>query len=75
MPYYIEASGGQFCVYKEGVAEPMHCYARASDANAYLAALTIATADEVKAESYTPDRKSTSLNPSPVSEPRRPSSA
>lgn len=54
MPYYMEASGGQFCVYKEGVAEPMHCYARASDANAYLAALTIATADEVKAESYTP---------------------
>ena len=54
MPYHIEENAGQYCVYKDGEVEPMECYDSEADADAYLTALTIATADEVKAESYTP---------------------
>jgi hypothetical protein len=54
MPYHIEESAGQYCVYKDGEVEPMQCYDSEADAIEYLTALNIATADEVKAESYTP---------------------
>ena len=49
MPYHIEENAGQYCVYKDGEVEPMECYDSEADADAYLTALTIATADEVKA--------------------------
>lgn len=54
MPYHIEASEGQFCVYKDGANDPLQCYDAESDAIAYLTALTIATQDEAKAEPFTP---------------------
>jgi len=54
MPYHIEENAGQYCVYKDGDDTPMECYDSEADADAYLTALTIATADEVKAESFTP---------------------
>lgn len=54
MPYYMETSGGQFCVYKEGEKDPLQCYDSKASAEDYLTALNIATADEVKAEPFTP---------------------
>ena len=56
MPYHIEEDAGVFCVYKDGDPEALECYDNEADAEAYLTALNIATADEVKAESdtYTP---------------------
>jgi HK97 family phage major capsid protein len=54
MPYYMEAVEGEFCVFKEGRDEPLECYDREAQAEAYLTALNIATADEnYKAESDT----------------------
>ena len=54
MPYYMEETEGQFCVFKEGTELPLECYDDQSDAEAYLTALQIATADEdIKAESDT----------------------
>jgi hypothetical protein len=53
MPYHIEAEDGVFCVYKDGDAEALQCYDNESDADAYLTALNIATAEETKAESDT----------------------
>lgn len=54
MPYYMEESEGQFCVFKEGQAIPLECYDDQEDADDYLTALNIATADEeTKAESDT----------------------
>ena len=53
MPYHIEEQDGEYCVYKDGEAEAMQCYDNASDAQAYLTALNIATAEETKAESDT----------------------
>ena len=46
MPYYMEASEGQFCVYKEGEIDPLQCYESQARAEDYLTALNIATADE-----------------------------
>ena len=43
MPYYMEASGGQFCVYKEGEKNPLECYDSEASAEDYLTALNIAT--------------------------------
>jgi hypothetical protein len=54
MPYYMESVEGEFCVFKEGQDEPLKCYDREAQAEAYLTALNIATADEnYKAESDT----------------------
>lgn len=54
MPYYMEESEGEFCVFKEGEAIPLECYDDRGSAEDYLTALNIATADEeVKAESDT----------------------
>jgi HK97 family phage major capsid protein len=54
MPYYMESVEGEFCVFKEGAEVPLECYADQSDAEDYLTALNIATADEnYKAESDT----------------------
>jgi len=53
MPYYMERDD-VYCVYKEGDDEPMQCYANEEDANAYLTALNIATADETKATYIAP---------------------
>ena len=53
MPYYMERDD-VYCVYKEGDEEPMQCYANEEDANAYLTALNIATADETKATYIAP---------------------
>ena len=53
MPYHIEETTEGYCVYKDGEAEPMECYVSEADAEAYLTALNIATADETKAESDT----------------------
>ncbi len=53
MPYHIEAEDGAFCVYKDGDAEALQCYDNESDAEAYLTALNIATAEETKAETDT----------------------
>ena len=53
MPYHIEAEDGVYCVYKDGDAEALQCYDNESDADAYLTALNIATAEETKAESDT----------------------
>ena len=54
MPYYMEQTEGEFCVFKEGAEVPLECYADQSDAEDYLTALNIATADEeTKAESDT----------------------
>lgn len=53
MPYYMEAIEGEFCVFKEGRDEPLECYDREAQAEAYLTALNIATADETKAETDT----------------------
>jgi hypothetical protein len=53
MPYHIEAEDGVYCVYKDGDAEALQCYDNEADADAYLTALNIATADEAKAESDT----------------------
>lgn len=54
MPYYMESVEGEFCVFKEGEAIPLECYDDQSDAEDYLTALRIATADEgYKAESDT----------------------
>jgi|GEM_PF-2269131 len=53
MPYYMEAVEGEFCVFKEGQSEPLECYDREAQAEAYLTALNIATADETKAETDT----------------------
>lgn len=54
MPYYMEETEGQFCVFKEGTMTPLECYDDQGDAEDYLTALNIATADEeTKAESDT----------------------
>ena len=53
MPYFIETIDGEFCVLKEGESVPLECYDDRDDAEAYYTALTIATADEAKAESDT----------------------
>lgn len=54
MPYYMEETEGEFCVFKEGTMTPLECYADRGDAEDYLTALRIATADEgYKAESDT----------------------
>lgn len=53
MPYYMELQGGEFCVFKEGQDAPLECYEDEAQAEAYLTALNIATADETKAESDT----------------------
>ncbi len=53
MPYHIEAEDGVFCVYKDGDAEALQSYDNEADADAYLTALNIATAEETKAESDT----------------------
>ena len=53
MPYYVEETDGQFCVFKEGATTPLECYDDADAAERYFTALTIATADEAKAESDT----------------------
>ena len=53
MPYHIEAEDGVYCVYKDGDAEALQCYDNEADADAYLTALNIATAEETKAESDT----------------------
>ena len=54
MPYYMESVEGEFCVFKEGEAVPLECYADRGSAEDYLTALRIATADEgYKAESDT----------------------
>jgi HK97 family phage major capsid protein len=53
MPYHIEAEDSVYCVYKDGDPEALQCYDNESDAEAYLTALNIATAEETKAESDT----------------------
>jgi HK97 family phage major capsid protein len=53
MPYFIDTVDGEFCVFKEGESVPLECYDDRDDAEAYYTALTIATADEAKAESDT----------------------
>jgi len=53
MPYYVEETDGQFCVFKEGATIPLECYDDSDAAERYFTALTIATADEAKAESDT----------------------
>ena len=54
MPYYMEETEGEFCVFKEGEATPLECYDDRGSAEDYLTALRIATADEnYKAETDT----------------------
>ena len=54
MPYYMEQTEGEFCVFKEGEAIPLECYDDRGSAEDYLTALRIATAEEnYKAESDT----------------------
>ena len=53
MPYFINTVDGEYCVFKEGESVPLECYTDRDDAEAYYTALTIATADEAKAESDT----------------------
>lgn len=53
MPYFINTVDGEFCVFKEGESTPLECYTDRDDAEAYYIALTIATADEAKAETDT----------------------
>jgi HK97 family phage major capsid protein len=53
MPYQVMEQDGEFCVFKEGTTTPLECYDDRDDAEAYFTALTIATADEAKAETDT----------------------
>lgn len=41
MPYEMRESGGRYCVYKEGDAEPMKCYDSEGEASDYLTALNL----------------------------------
>jgi hypothetical protein len=69
MPYsIIETDDGQYCVYKDGDEEPMHCYLEKGDAHAYWVALTLAMIEEEKND---PAMKQSYIPPVEVAENAR----